>query len=70
MAWDSIRKEYEPLITEVQASIDTQLRLYGQTANPIHRKFAEDQIVHLSQLKDYITNRERIEAKYESAISS
>ena len=62
--WDSIRQEYQPLIKDIQASIDEQLELYAKTGDENHMLFAQHQITHLKEVKDHVIGLENKAGKY------
>lgn len=62
--WNSIRQEYQPLITDIQKSIDEQLEVYGKTGSEEHLLFAQHQIQHLKEVKDHVIRLEEKAGKY------
>ena len=62
--WDSIRQEYQPLITDIQKSIDEQLEQWGRTGSEEHLLFAQHQINHLKEIKDHVCRLENQARKY------
>ena len=57
--WDDIRNHYQDRIKEIQASIDYQLEMWAKTGSSEHLLFAEHEIQHLKDIKDYIIKREK-----------
>lgn len=57
--WNKFRQQYQPLITEIQKSIDDQLYRYSMTGDENHKLFAEHQIKHLTEIKDHIVKLEK-----------
>ena len=62
--WNSIREDYQELITDIQKSIDKQLKLWAETGDENHKLFADHQIRHLNEVKTHVKRLEDKARKY------